>query len=336
MVSSIFLTIIPAILALAGFVLAFYIYTTKKSKTKALVCPIGGQCDAVVNSKYSKFLGMPVEIMGMFYYGLVIVFYVLRFLSFPMSSEFLFFATSFSIVAFLFSVYLVLIQAFSIKHWCTWCLFSAGFTTLIAIFAVFGAGFNLVNLLVEYKTIVVLIHALAAAIGVGATTVTDILFFKFLKDFKISETEKGIMDTMSHIIWIALGVLIVTGIGLYLPRTLELAESSKFLVKTVVVGVITINGFILNFIVSPRLTSIVFNGDEKKILTAKQLVYKKIAFVTGAISISSWYIVFILGSIRSIPLTFKMGILVYVGIVVFAITMSQIYRKKISKQNMYM
>lgn len=336
MLTPIFLTIVSLLLALAGFVLAFYIYTTKKNNTKALVCPIGGQCDAVVNSKYSKFLGIPVEVMGMFYYGLVIIFYGLRFFSFPLSTEVLFFATAFSVVAFLFSVYLVLIQAFSIKHWCTWCLFSAGFTTLIAILSVFGAEFNLINLLVEHKMIIVIIHALSAAIGVGATTVTDVLFFKFLKDFKISESEKGVMDTMSHIIWVALGVLIVTGIGLYLPRTLELAESSKFLVKTVAVGVITINGFVLNFIVSPRLTSIVFNGDEKKLLTRKQLFYKKIAFVTGAISISSWYIVFILGSLRSIPLTFKTGLMIYIGIVVFAIVMSQVYRKKISKQNPYL
>lgn len=324
------------VLGLSGFVLSLYIYTNKKNNTKPLVCPIGGQCDAVVNSKYSKFLGIPVELIGILYYSLIVIFYSLRLLGVPMTEGIVFLLVSFSIIGFLFSVYLVLIQAFSIKHWCTWCLFSAGFTTLITIFSVFGAEFNLVNLLMEYKMIIVIIHALAAAVGVGATTVTDVLFFKFLKDFKISETEKSIMDTMSHIIWIALGILIVTGIGLYLPRTLELAESSKFLVKTVAVGVITINGFILNFVVSPRLTSIVFNGDEKKLLTKRELFYKKIAFVTGAISISSWYIVFILGSIRSIPLTFKTGLIVYIGIVLFAIVMGQIYRKKLSKQNLYL
>lgn len=327
---------IPIILSLSGFVLALYIYTTKKSKEKKpLVCPIGGTCDTVVNSKYSKFLGFPVELMGMGYYGLVILFYTARLLGFEMSQEFIFIAVSFSILAFLFSVYLVLVQAFSIKHWCTWCLFSAAFTTFIAIFSVFVTEINLTPLLVEYKTLIVIIHAMAAAVGVGATTVTDVLFFKFLKDFKISETEKGVMDTMSHIIWVALGILIITGIGLYLPRTLELAESSKFLVKTVVVGIITMNGFILNFIVAPKLTSIIFNGNEQRLLTKKQLRLKKLAFATGAISISSWYIVFILGSLRSIPLSFQTGLTVYLSIVVFAVLMSQIYRKKLAKQNPY-
>ena len=331
-----FLYLVPIILSLSGFVLASYIYVTKKSKEKKpLVCPIGGMCDTVVNSKYSKFLGVPVELMGIGYYALVILFYGARMFGLEMSQELVFVAVSFSILAFFFSVYLVFIQAFSIKHWCTWCLFSAAFTTLIAIFSVFVAEINITALLVEYKTLIVIIHAMAAAVGVGATTVTDVLFFKFLKDFKISETEKGVMDTMSHIIWIALGVLIITGIGLYLPRTLELAESSKFLVKTVVVGIITINGFILNFIVAPRLTTIIFNGDEKRLLTRRQLFFKKIAFATGAISISSWYIVFILGSLRSIPLSFQTGITIYIGLVLFAVLMSQVYRKKLAKQNPY-
>jgi uncharacterized membrane protein len=331
-----FIYLIPIILSLSGFVLALYIYTTKKSKEKRpLVCPIGGMCDTVVNSKYSKFLGIPVELMGMGYYALVILFYSARMFGFEMGQETVFFVVSFSVLAFLFSVYLVFVQAFSIKHWCTWCLFSAAFTTFIAIFSVFITEINLIPLLVEYKTLIVIIHAMAAAVGVGATTVTDVLFFKFLKDFKISETEKSVMDTMSHIIWVALGILIITGIGLYLPRTLELAESSKFLVKTVAVGIITINGFVLNFVVAPRLTSIVFNGNEQRLLTKKQLFFKKIAFATGAISISSWYIVFILGSLRSIPLSFQTGLTIYIAIVLFAIIMGQVYRKKLAKQNPY-
>jgi uncharacterized membrane protein len=307
-----------------------YIYTTKRNSQKVLVCPIGGHCDSVVNSKYSKFLGVSVELMGALYYGLIIVFYGVYFF-FPniFTDTVLFFFTSFSVIAFLFSVYLVLIQAFVIKNWCTWCLFSAGFTTLIAVLAVFGASFDIVPLLVQYKGVIVFFHALAAAVGVGATTVTDVLFFKFLKDYNISDNEKSIMDTMSHIIWVALGVLIVTGVGLYLPRSLDLAESSKFLVKTVAVGIIVLNGFLLNFIVSPKLTRLVFKKDAPKEISRM----RKLAFATGAISISSWYIVFILGSLRSIPLSFKTGLTVYFGIVLFAVLMSQVYQRKLVSKN---
>lgn len=330
MFQSILFILVPIILSLAGLILALYIYTTKRNTAKALVCPIGGHCDSVVNSKYSKFLGIPVEILGSFYYGLVIIFYTIYFFHPVIFSDgVLFFATSFSVMAFLFSVYLVLIQAFAIKNWCTWCLFSAGFTTIIAILSVFGAKFDLVSLLIEYKGVIVFFHALAAAVGVGATTVTDVLFFRFLKDYNISENEKGIMDTMSHVLWIALGVLIVTGIGLYAPRSLELGESSKFLVKTIAVGVITINGFILNFIVSPKITKLVFKKDVPKEMSR----LRKLAFATGAISISSWYIVFLLGSLRSIPLSFQTGLVVYFGIVLFAVLMSQLYQRRLVSKN---
>lgn len=328
---NLFFSIAPIVLALTGLVLALYIYITKQNKKKVLVCPIGGHCSAVVNSKYSKFLGVPVELMGAGYYLLIFLVYGIRFLVPGSFSEvFMFFITAFSVGAFFFSLYLVFIQAFTLKNWCTWCLFSAGFTTCIALVSVLGASFDLVSLLSEYKGVVVFFHALAAAVGVGATTVTDILFFKFLRDFKISKGEKSIMDTMSHIIWVALGILIVTGIGLYLPASEELLHSSKFLVKVVAVVVITLNGLLLNFIISPWLTRIDFDGVNPN--EGEPRRYRKLSFASGAISISSWYIVFLLGSLRSIPLTFEAGLLIYVGLVVTAVTLSQVYEKHLVKK----
>lgn len=316
----------PVLFSVAGLVLALYIFVTKQNKKKPLVCPIGGHCDAVVHSKYSKFLGVPVELLGAGYYLLIAVVYGAHALAVVVWSDtFLFFVTAFSVLAFLFSVYLVFIQAFTLKNWCTWCLFSAGFTTFIAVLAVFGASFDLVRLLAEYKGVIVFFHALAAAVGVGATTVTDVLFFKFLKDFKISHSEKSVMDTMSHIIWIALGLLIVTGVGLYLPASERLLDSSKFLVKVVAVVVITLNGLLLNFIISPWLTKLDF--EEKHPEKGESRLFRKLSFATGAISISSWYIVFFLGSIRSIPLSFRVGLFTYVAIVFVAVLGSQMYEK---------
>lgn len=322
---------LPILFSFAGLVLALYIYTTKRNKTKVLVCPIGGHCDAVVHSKYSKFLGLPVELLGAFYYLAIALIYLLPSLGLVLWGDvFLFFVTAISVLAFLFSIYLVFIQAFTLKNWCTWCLFSAGFTTFIAVFAVFGASFDLLALLAEYKGVVVFFHALSAAIGVGATTVTDVLFFKFLKDFKISHGEKAIMDTMSHIIWIALGILIVTGIGLYLPASERLLDSSKFLVKVVAVIVITVNGLLLNFIISPWLTKLDF--EEKHPEKGESRLFRKLSFASGAISISSWYIVFLLGSIRSIPVSFRVGLVIYVAVVFSAIIGSQLYEQHLVRK----
>lgn len=321
----------PILFSIAGLVLALYIYTTKRNKAKILVCPIGGHCDAVVHSKYSKFLGFPVELLGVGYYLFIALIYGLSLFGLVVWSDvFLFFVIAFSVLAFLFSVYLVFIQAFTLRNWCTWCLFSAGFTTFIAVLAVFGASFDLLALLAEYKGVVVFFHALAAAVGVGATTVTDVLFFKFLKDFKISHNEKAIMDTMSHIIWIALGILIITGVGLYLPASERLLDSSKFLVKVVAVVVITLNGLLLNFIISPWLTKLDF--EDKHPEKGEPRLFRKLSFASGAVSISSWYVVFLLGSIRSIPVSFRVGLLLYIVVVFSAIAGSQGYERYLVKK----
>ncbi|MDQ5883129.1 MAG: hypothetical protein QG654_40 [Patescibacteria group bacterium] len=212
-------------------------------------------------------------------------------------------------------------------------MFSAGFTTFIFVTAIFGTDFSLVSLLVEYKGVVVFFHAFAAAIGVGAATVTDIFFFKYLKDYKISESEHKTMETLSGVIWVALGLLVLTGIGLFVPNSETLLESSKFLTKVVAVLVLILNGIMLNLLVSPKLMEITF-GEEHHPMKGELHFMRKLAFALGAISISSWYVIFILGSLKSIPVSVGTGISLYVLLLVLAIVGSQafdrymIYKRK--------
>src|SRR3989338_212050 len=73
------------ILAASGFLIAHHIFQ-KKRMAEYLVCPIKFDCNTVVNSDYSRFLGIPVEILGMFYYGVVALSYLILILppsSFP-------------------------------------------------------------------------------------------------------------------------------------------------------------------------------------------------------------------------------------------------------------
>lgn len=328
---SIFFLYGPIIFALCGFIVAYYVYN-KKRTARPMVCPLNGHCEAVTTSKYSKFAGVPVEVAGLVYYGFIILFYTAHLLlPYLFSDVVMFFATAFTVGAFFFSCYLVAIQAFVLKQWCTWCLFSAGFSTLIFLTAIFAASFNLVDLLAQYKGVVVFFHALAAALGVGAATVTDVFFFKFLKDYKISKREADLLSTLSHIIWVALGILIITGIGLYIPQSERLLDSSKFLTKMVAVGVITLNGLVLNLFISPRLTEIVY-GKEHEHKVGELHVFRKIVFASGGVSIVSWYTVFILGSLRSIPIRTEVALLIYVGLLFVAIIGGQLYDMYLLRQ----
>lgn len=120
------------ILSLAGFIISSYIYKKKKAKTK-LVCPMRSNCDTVIHSDYSKILGVRVEFLGMVYYFVTGVSYSLLYVTVFYSREVGIVLFGFSLSAVLFSIYLVSVQAFILKHWCAWCLSSAGISMLIAI-----------------------------------------------------------------------------------------------------------------------------------------------------------------------------------------------------------
>jgi len=327
----IFFDLGPIVFGLAGLILSIYI-TIKKSRQQPLVCPMNGECDVVTSSRFSKFFGIRVEKIGIGYYAAIVLIYVLHnLIPWLLSTEVLFLVTGVTVGAFVFSCYLVFIQAFVLKKWCTWCLFSAGFSTFIFITAVFGADFSIVPFLAKYKTVIVILHALGAAIGVGAATVTDIFFFRFLKDYRISSGENELMKKLSNIIWFALGLIVVTGIGLFIPESERLLQSSKFITKVVAVVVVIINGTFLNLIVSPRLIDITF-GQRHDHKSGELHVMRKLSFALGAISISSWYTIFILGSLKSIPVSVGTGILLYAAIVCVAVIFSQIVDRKMVKE----
>ena len=116
--------LIISLIATAGLGLSAYIHFHKRT-AKPLVCPIGYHCDAVIHSDYSRFLGCPVEVLGILYYALVAV-------SFWAPSAYPILQIL-SGAAFGFSLYLVGVQMFVLRQWCTWCLISAALCTGIFI-----------------------------------------------------------------------------------------------------------------------------------------------------------------------------------------------------------
>jgi uncharacterized membrane protein len=117
-----------AIFALAGFGfwVAWYIHKHKKPKANPLVCPLKFDCETVVHSDYSKFFGIPVEILGMVYYIFIAFSYLgLIFMPHTLPNVLVGSLATLSMIAFLFSVYLICVQIFIIKKGCFWCFVSA-------------------------------------------------------------------------------------------------------------------------------------------------------------------------------------------------------------------
>jgi hypothetical protein len=160
---------------------------------------------------------------------------------------------------------------------------------------------------IQLRPIMAPLHGLIGAIGVGATIATDVLFMEFLRDCKISKMESNYAKLLSKIFWTALVLLIITGIALVLTDPNRYMNSSKFLTKMVAVIVIGINGLVLNYILTPKLTALNYCDNQDPKLTR----LKQLSFLCGSISLFSWPLAFVLGSISSIPFSPLVGICLY-------------------------
>lgn len=248
-----FLNLFLIAAALGGLALAFFIFVSKR-KAKPIACPMDGHCDDVVRSEFSKFFGVPVEILGMIYYASVAaaysVFYFYSGLAVPLAVFGLFGLTSFS---FLFSLYLTFIQAFNLKQWCVWCLASAGLSSFIFLSNVFYLKFGFVSIpaeiFEEFYEFLVAGHLLSAGLGFGASVVGAIMLWKFVKDSKISNFEADILRTITQVIWFSIFILILSGFGLYFSD----GGINNVLYKSIIVAVLMIISAFLNLAILPKM-----------------------------------------------------------------------------------
>lgn len=129
--------IIIAVLASFGFWVCKHIHKHKKVDAAPLVCPMNFDCHGVVHSDYSKFFHIPLEILGMIYYALVSLSYlVLVFMPEVLPLSVVLTLILVSIGAFLFSLYLIGVQIFVLKKGCFWCFISAFISITIFILTI--------------------------------------------------------------------------------------------------------------------------------------------------------------------------------------------------------
>ena len=266
-----FLNLFLIAAALGGFALAFFIFISKR-KAKPIACPMDGHCDDVVRSEFSKFFGVPVEILGMLYYAAAAaaysVFYFYSGLAVPLAVLGMFGLSSFS---FLFSLYLTFIQAFNLRQWCVWCLASAGLSSFIFLANVFYVKFGFVNISAEifeeFYEILLAGHLLSAGLGFGASVVGVIMLGKFVKDFKMSDFEADILKTLAQVIWFAIFILILSGFGLYFSDK----GISNVLYKSSVAAVLILISAVLNLAILPKMikkTLLFMNNGENPVSSA--------------------------------------------------------------------
>ncbi|MEK7557559.1 MAG: vitamin K epoxide reductase family protein [Patescibacteria group bacterium] len=320
--------------AFGGFVLAAYL-SHKKKAPEPMICPLKGDCKAVIRSEFSSFFGIGVEKLGMVYYLVIAVAYG-ALVAWPAlaTPTNVFLIVGLSAAAFLFSLYLTFIQIGFLRSICTWCLLSAILSTIIFFTSLAASDFIFTPWLVGWRTPILIVHLVGLAMGVGGALFADVFFFKFIRDLKISKDEAGILQTISQVVWFGLGLLVLSGVGLFLTDPAAYSQSAKFLTKMIVVAVVIVNGAFLNLKITPHLIHISFGDDPHKSPEEELQRERRIAFALGAISMVSWYSALILGAFPSLPFSLPTLLLTYALLLAAAVTGSQVMERYIGRKPM--
>lgn len=118
------------VLSILGIADAGYL-AYKHTRKQPLICPIGDNCSAVTESRWSHLFGVRTEVLGLLYYsGLLCAMLSVLFFS-PLSKDVVLFLPWVTGCGVLFSLFLVSLQAFVIKKYCFYCLLSALISLLL-------------------------------------------------------------------------------------------------------------------------------------------------------------------------------------------------------------
>lgn len=122
------------VLAILGFINAFYLYYQHRKEVatgQKMFCLIGGDCGAVVGSKYGRTLGIKNELIGMTYYLFLSSYLLLSLLIPDLLDSLVIIPKLVTFIAAVFSLYLLFVQAVVLRKFCSWCLIAISINLLI-------------------------------------------------------------------------------------------------------------------------------------------------------------------------------------------------------------
>lgn len=186
---------------------------------------------------------------------------------------------------------------------------------------------------ISTKEVLLVIHIIGTVLGVGGATISDIIFFRATKDEIMDRKEWDILRTVSLVIWGGLILAVVSGVGFLLQ--MDDISNPKIWAKVTIIGVIFLNGVFLHFKIFPLFKSML----DKKIKNTQFQKYTTTVFTSGAISLTSWYVVLVLGTWRGLnnTLSYWQILLAYCVVLMVGIAVANIvgrvHTKTIHKKN---
>jgi uncharacterized membrane protein len=319
--------------ALGGLLLTRYIASTKYSEH--FVCPSGENCGSSLRGKFSKFLGIPLENLGTFYYTLVTIIYVAIIMR-DLPSWVMVGGLLLTGVGFAFSLYLTIVQIFAVKKWCTLCLGSMAISFLIFSLAFLGFEANFIEFAYNYRDFFKWLYLGGVIVGTLLTTMHAYIFIKFLKDFEISRKEERRLEMFSNSAWVALGLSFLVGLGILITDyNFEYIQANQTIVMIIITGMLIVYEVVVNMVISPKLIGIHF-GDHPELDDDTHTMQRKISFAFVAIGVVSWYSLLVLSvfnwfNYSSGQIFLGYAILITFGVLLTSLIEVVMYRKSLHK-----
>lgn len=168
----------------------------------------------------------------------------------------------------------------------------------------------------QVKIPMTILHVVSVVCAMGAALGSDILFNFYSTDRKLSRMEINTLAMLSKVVWWSLIAVIMTGIGIFTSDARHYLASTKFLAKMTIIGILTINGFVLDRFIWPRLIHSGF-------FTVKRGKWdRRIAFICGSISVISWISTLSLGVLDNVRSSYGTIMAIYSIILAIGITAS--------------
>jgi hypothetical protein len=211
----------------------------------------------------------------------------------------------------------------------SWVLYSTLLSIVIFIMVLIGLDVPLFPLLRNAEDYHLTIHLLGVVLGLGATTVVDIMFIHFIQNLKIARRESVIMHLLSQMIILGLILIMLSGVAIFLTDIDGYLDSPRFMMKMTAVLVAAVNGLALNLYVTPKMEKISLLEEQR----GQHEKLKSVSFALGGISIVSWYSAFFLAMIKVLGnFSYTTLLIAYLILLGIAIVGSQMAKKHYEKK----
>lgn len=180
----------------------------------------------------------------------------------------------------------------------------------------------------DIKVFVAVLHVVSAVCAMGAAFMSDILFNFYRADRTLSRMEIGTLAVLSRVVWYGLFAVIISGGALFLSDPGHYLASAKFLAKMTIVGVLIVNGIMLDRYVWRHMLRGGF------LIAKREAGARAAAFVCGVVSLVSWIFALTLGMLHGLPYAYSSimaayGIILAIGISIALIVEWFAYEKRI-------